>query len=114
MTTSPASSPSRSDSGRTSVVATKAGAGSFCRSRWPATQSVSPLVAAGTAGSRSAPPTNDHDDESGFDGHCHCSPGEGPSNSSLAVLTVLELSPDGRRVIGEGRRVFEGGAKHPI
>jgi len=30
-----------------------------------------------------------------------------------AVLTVLELSPDGRRVIGEGRTVFEGGAKHP-
>ena len=30
-----------------------------------------------------------------------------------AVLTVLELSPDGRRVIGEGRTVFEGGTKHP-
>jgi len=30
-----------------------------------------------------------------------------------AVLTVLELSPDGRRVVGEGRAVFEGGAKHP-
>ena len=29
-----------------------------------------------------------------------------------AVLTVLELSPDGRRVIGEGRTVFEGGTKH--
>ncbi len=30
-----------------------------------------------------------------------------------AVLTVVELSPDGRRVLGEGRTVFEGGAKHP-
>ena len=29
-----------------------------------------------------------------------------------AVLTVLELSPDGRRVIGEGRTVFEGGTRH--
>lgn len=30
-----------------------------------------------------------------------------------AVLTVLELSPDGRRVLGEGHTVFQGGAKHP-
>jgi beta-xylosidase len=30
-----------------------------------------------------------------------------------AVLTVLELSPDGRRVIAGGRPVFDGGTKHP-
>ena len=30
-----------------------------------------------------------------------------------AVLTLLELSRDGRQVIGEGRTVFEGGTKHP-